>query len=243
MTVVAVVQARTGSTRLPGKVLLDLAGEPMLVRHVERVRRARTVDRVVVATTTEPADDAIVSLCAKWGWECFRGSEMDVLDRYYRTALALRADVVVRVTSDCPLIDPDVADRVVREFLERQPGVDYASNTLPRRTFPRGLDTEVMRFDALQRAWREDANPASREHVTPYIYGSAGRFRLHGVTDADDHSALRWTVDTPEDLALVRRIFDHFGHDRFSWLDALALLAAHADWLQLNQHVQQKAIG
>lgn len=243
MTVVAVVQARTGNTRLPGKVLLDLAGQPMLVRCVERLQRAQTVDRVVVATTTEPADDAIVSLCNARGWKYFRGSEADVLDRYYRTAVAHRADVVVRVTSDCPLIDPEVTDRVVREFLDRQPDVDYASNGLPRRTFPRGLDTEVMRFDALERAWREDTDPASREHVTPYIYRTTGRFRLHGVTNPDDHSAQRWTVDTPEDLAFVRRIFGHFGHDRFSWLEVLALLADHGDWVQFNQHVQQKAIG
>ena len=243
MTVVAVVQARTGSTRLPGKVLLDLAGQPMLARHVERLRRAQSIERVVVATTTQPADDAIVSLCTAHGWEWSRGSETDVLDRYYRTAVAHRADVVVRVTADCPLIDPEVTDRVVGEFLARQPDVDYASNGLPRRTFPRGLDTEVMRFDALERAWREDTDPASREHITPYLYRTPGRFRVHGVTNPDDQSAQRWTVDTPEDLALVRRIFEHFGHDRFSWLEVLALLADHGDWLQLNRHVRQKALG
>jgi spore coat polysaccharide biosynthesis protein SpsF len=242
MKVVAIIQARMGSTRLPGKVLLDLAGEPMLVRDVNRVRRATLLHEVVVATTMESEDDAIVSLCASRGWSCSRGSQDDVLDRYYQTAVAYDADVVVRITSDCPLIDPDVVDLVVREFLKRQPGIDYASNVLPHRTYPRGLDTEVMRFDALERAWREDTNPALREHVTPYIYRNEGRFRMHGVTSSVDHSAMRWTVDTPEDLGLVRHIYDHFGHDRFSWLEVLAVVQRHPEWLDINRHVKQKEV-
>ena len=241
--VIAIIQARVGSTRLPGKVLLDLAGEPMLARVVNRTRRAQTLDEVVVATTVQPADEAIVRLCAERDWPCFRGSEEDVLDRYYQAAVAHQADVVVRITSDCPLIEPEIVDRVVREFLERQPEVDYACNALPRRTFPRGLDTEVMRFDVLEHAWREDNNPAWREHVTPYIQRNPDLFCIHDVINEVDYSSyMRWTVDTSEDLAFVRRIYDHFGHDRFSWQEILAVLERHPEWLEINRHVQQKVV-
>ena len=242
MRIVAVIQARMGSTRLPGKVLMGLAGESMLARVVARSRRATMLHEVVVATTTKPADEAIVELCAARGWPCFRGSEDDVLDRYYRAALAHQADVVVRITSDCPLIEPEIVDRVVWEFLERQPRVDYACNVLPRRTFPRGLATEVMRFDVLERAWREDLNPAWREHVTPYIQRNPDLFRVHGVTNKVDYSHMRWTVDTPEDLAFVRCIYDHFGHDRFSWREVLVVLGQHPEWLEINRQVHQKVV-
>ncbi|MDD1665167.1 MAG: glycosyltransferase family protein, partial [Methanomicrobiales archaeon] len=184
--VAAIIQARTGSTRLPGKVLMDIAGEPMLARVMERAGRAKTLDEILVATTTESADDGIVSLCEEREWECFRGSEADVLDRYYQAAHAYHADHIVRITSDCPLIDPGVVDRVVSEFLERQPGVDYACNFLPRRTYPRGLDTEVMTFHALERSWREDGNPAHREHVTQYILRHPDLFQTHGVVHETD---------------------------------------------------------
>ncbi len=179
MKVVAIIQARMGSTRLPGKVLQDLAGEPMLARVVNRAWQAELLDDVVVATTTQSTDDAIAHLCAEHDWLCFRGSEEDVLDRYYRSALAHQADVIVRITSDCPLIEPEIIDRVAQEFLERQPEIDYAYNGLSRRTFPRGLDTEVMRFDVLKRAWHEDLNSTWREHVTPYIYRNPDLFRIH----------------------------------------------------------------
>ena len=242
MKVVAIIQAHMGSTRLPGKVLKDLAGEPMLARVVDRTRRTQTLDEVVVATTVQPADEAIVHLCAERNWLCFRGSEEDVLDRYYQAAVAHQANVVVRITSDCPLIEPEIVDRVVREFLERQPEVDYACNTLPRRTFPRGLDAEVMRFDVLRQAWREDDNPAWREHVTPYIWRNPDLFRIHGVVNEADYSHMRWTVDTPQDLAFVRCIYDHFGHDHFSWRKVLAVLEEHPEWLEINRHVRQKVV-
>ena len=242
MRVVAIIQARMSSTRLPDKVLLDLAGEPMLARCLNRTSHAQTLDEVVVATTVQPADEAIVHLCAERGWPCFRGSEEDVLDRYYRAAVTHQADVVVRITSDCPLIEPEIVDRVVQEFLDLQPGVDYACNVLPRRTFPRGLDTEVMRFDVLEQACREDDNPAWREHVTPYIQRNPDLFRIHGVMNEVDYSHMRWTVDTPEDLAFVRRIYEHFGHDRFSWREVLAVLEEHPEWLKINQHIQQKVV-
>ncbi len=241
MKVVAVIQARVGSTRLPNKVLLNLAGEPMLARCVSRVSRAPNLDEIVVATTVEQGDEAIVRLCTEFGWPYFRGSEEDVLDRYYRTAIAYNADIVVRVTSDCPLIDPEIIDRLVREFLDRQPDADYACNVLPRRTFPRGLDTEVIRLDVLERAWREDTNPLWREHVTTYIQRDP-RFRIHCVVNEVDLSYMRWTVDTPEDLAFSRCVYEHFGHSRFSWHDVLSALEEHPEWLEINGRIRQKEV-
>lgn len=241
MKVVAIIQARMGSTRLPGKVLLDLSGEPMLVRVVNRCRRATTVDQVIIATTTETRDEAIVDLCDSRGWACFRGSEDDVLDRYFQAARKHHAEVVVRITSDCPLIEPEIIDLTVREFLQ-DGTLDYVSNTLPPRTFPRGLDVEVMTFKALERAWQEDGNPAWREHVTPYIYHHPEEFALRTVTNDHDYSHMRWTVDTPEDLAFARRVYDHFGHDRFSWREVIALLEEHPEWLEINRHIQQKEV-
>lgn len=242
MKTVAIIQARMGSTRLPGKALVDLAGEPMLTRVVHRVQRAGSIHEVMVTTTVHPADDIIAMLCTVNGWSCARGSQDDLLDRTYQAARASQADVVVRITSDCPLIDPEVIDQVVDALLTGQPDVDYASNVQPPRTFPRGLDTEVMRFDALERAWREDSDPAWREHVTPYLYRHPERFRIYGVFNAVDLSHLRWTVDTPEDLELVRRIYSCFSDDAFSWHDVLALLEQHPDWLEINRTVEQKAV-
>jgi spore coat polysaccharide biosynthesis protein SpsF len=230
------------STRLPGKILMDLAGEPILVRCMNRVRRASFVDDVLVATTDGHADDVVATLCAKRNWSCFRGSEDDVLDRYYRAALSCRAEVVVRVTSDCPFIEPEVIDRVLREFHERGPAVDYVSNFIPRRTFPRGLDVETFSFAALERAWNEDKNPAWREHVTEYMLRNPDRFMLRGVLSLDDLSHWRWTVDTPEDLSLARLIYESFRDDRFSWREVLALLADHPDWADINRGIRQKSI-
>jgi spore coat polysaccharide biosynthesis protein SpsF len=230
-----------GSTRLPGKVLRDLSGQPMLARVVERLGRASTLDEVWVATSTLAADDPIVALCAARGWPCFRGSESDVLERYFQTAQAAGADAIVRVTADCPLIDPGVVDEVVRAFLARQPGLDYACNFHPRRTFPRGLDAEILSRQALAICRREATDPATREHVTLYLYQHPERFQIQGIEAAGgDWSGLRWTVDTPEDFALATAIYEHFGHDRFSWREALAAVEAHPEWSALNRHIEQK---
>lgn len=212
----------------------------MLARVVRRAQRAPAPDMVAVATTSNPADDAVHRLCEARGWPCFRGSEEDVLDRYYQAARFFGADAVVRVTSDCPLLDPEVLELTVQAFLQRQPRVEYVSNTWPRRTYPRGLDTEVVAFRALERAWRDDRDPATREHVTPFIYGHPDRFVLHGVTRDRDLSSFRWTVDTPEDLAFVRRVYEHFAGDEFTTADVVALLEKHPDWLDINRHVHQK---
>ncbi|HET9852266.1 MAG TPA: glycosyltransferase family protein [Candidatus Limnocylindrales bacterium] len=237
---VAIVQARMGSTRLPGKVLLPLLGEPILTRVVRRAARAETVDDVVVATSTAGADDLILDLARGEGWSIARGSEVDLLDRYVAAAREHEADVVVRITSDCPLIDPELVDETVRAF--RAGAVDYASNALEPRTWPRGLDVEVMRRDALETAWREDRDPAWREHATPYLYRHPERFRLLRVPAPKDLSGHRWCVDTPEDYELVGRLYGELGTDLFGWRDALAVAEAHPEWAHLNRHVEQKAV-
>jgi spore coat polysaccharide biosynthesis protein SpsF len=239
LKVTAIIQARSGSTRLPGKVLAEIHGHPMLWHVVQRTGAAETVDEVVVATTTEPADDAIAAFCREHGVGCFRGSEEDVLDRYYRAACEHDAEAVVRITSDCPLIDPDIVDRTVRGFLEERP--DYASNCVVR-TYPRGLDTEVMTFGALDRAWREATKPYQRAHVTPYIYESEGRFRILSVTGDKDYSGYRWTVDTPEDLEFVRAVYSHFGNARFLWRDVVRLIEQKPELAEINRSVAQKAL-
>jgi len=234
----AIIQARISSTRLPAKVLLDLAGEPMLARVVERTRRARTIDRVIVATTVESEDEPIVELCRSRGWTVSRGSRDDVLDRYYQAAIGDGADPIVRITSDCPLIDPEIIDTVVKRL---DGTVDYASNINPRRTFPRGLDVEAFTFAALSAAWRDDREATGREHVTPFLYRRPERFRIALVeSDRPDTANHRWSVDTPEDYELMRRIHSHFGRREFNWLDVLNLLDRHPDWCEINRHVAQK---
>lgn len=236
---VAIVQARMGSTRLPGKVLLPLAGRPMLAHVCERVQRAGKVQTVLVATSTAPADDAIEQFCRMGGWGCFRGDELDVLDRFHGAAQMAGAKVIVRITADCPLIDPGVIDRAVAEF--ESSDADYAANTIPIRTFPRGLDVEVFRFTALARAWREAIDPPSREHVTASIYRRPREFRIHGMPHAEDESHHRWTVDTPVDYALMERIYRHFDSNAFTWQEALALVELHPEWREINRHIEQKA--
>lgn len=240
MTTAAIIQARMGSTRLPGKTLMILAGQPVLARVVERVSRAKKVDRVLVATTSSLEDLAIVRLCKERGWGCHRGSENDVLDRYYHASRELRATEIVRITADCPLVDPDLIDQAVGAF--RTHRCDYASNGLEPRTYPRGLDVEVFSSSALTRAWREDTNPAWREHVTPYIYHHPEKFRLLPIAGQADHSQYRWTLDTSEDYELLRRIFDHFDNRLFGWTDVLHLVEEHPDWNRLNRNVRQKVV-
>jgi spore coat polysaccharide biosynthesis protein SpsF len=240
MKTVAIVQARMGSTRLPGKVLLPLLEEPLLVRVMRRAGRSSRVDEVVLATTTRRADDQLVALADRERWPVVRGSEDDLLDRYVQAARAHSADVVVRITSDCPLLDPAVVDATIDAF---GGGTwDYASSALEPRTFPRGLDVEVVAAEALERAWREDPDPASREHATPYIYRHPELFRLLRVPGPDDQSRHRWSVDTPEDYELVRRIYAALGRDDFGWRQALAVVDGHPGWAELNRHVVQKTV-
>jgi len=240
MNIVAIIQARMGSSRLPGKVLKDLGGETVLGRVVRRLRRSRQISNIVVATTTEPRDELIVAECDRLQASYFRGAEQDVLDRYYQAARANAAEAVVRVTSDCPLIDPELVDETAEVF--RDEHADYASNVIPR-TYPRGLDTEVFTFDALDRAWREAREPHQREHVTPYLYEHPQMFKLTSLRGAADYSRYRWTLDTREDLELLRAIYSRFdGRDDFSWQEALRLMEREPELAELNSQILQKSV-
>lgn len=240
MTTVAIIQARMGSSRLPGKVLERFRGKTALDHCVERTRACPAIDDIIIATTTAAADDVIVDTCRARGWRWFRGSENDVLDRYYQAATEVGPAHVVRITSDCPLNDPGViADLVARYTAE---GADYASTSFPRATFPLGISAEIVRFEVLARAWREDQNPAWREHVTPYVYRHPELFRLTGLSCEADYSHHRWTLDTPEDARLIRTIFDHFGDQPFGWRDVLAAAEARPAWQAINAAIVQKKV-
>lgn len=241
--VLIIVQARMGSTRLPGKVMKPLLGKPLLAHLLERLERVSQADQVVVATPEGVAEQFIVDLVERFpSVGLFRGSEHDVLARYHGAAHQFGGEVIVRVTSDCPLIDPNITGRCIEAFLADD--LDYVSTGL-RRTFPRGLDTEVFSLEALGVAFHEAVDPPEREHVTPFLYHRPERFRLFGVTAEEDRSDLRLTVDTPEDFELVRRIYETLYPEQpnFSFEDVLALLDKHPDWADINRHIEQKAYG
>ena len=231
MSNAAIVQARMGSKRLPGKVLSMIQGRTMLERVVERARRAERVSRVVVATSEAPEDDAIASVCRESAIDVFRGSEHDVLARYLGAAQQFDADPIVRLTADCPLLDPVVVDAVVARFAAGD--VDYAANINPP-TFPDGLDTEVFSRNALEQAAREARLRSEREHVTLYIRNHPEIFRIANVCHARDLSAMRWTVDEPADLELVRAVYAEFGNPDFGMEDVLRLLAKQPDLARAN---------
>lgn len=258
--IVAIVQARMGASRLPGKVLLDLGGQSMLRRVVERTRRARLLDSVVVATTSEAQDDPLAELCTARGYLVYRGSMHDVLDRFYHAARTFGAEVVVRITADCPIIDPVLIDETVQTLISCRR--DLVANRLPPpwpRTYPIGLDVEVCTFAAMERAWKEADQPFQREHVLPYLYEgippgalapgkehvaqsvSPRGFRVGLLHHSPDYGSLRWTVDTPEDMNLLRRIYAYFkGRDDFSWQDVLALWQLHPELFAVNADVKHK---
>jgi spore coat polysaccharide biosynthesis protein SpsF len=241
---ISIIQARMTSTRLPGKVLLDIAGKPMLQWVIDRASRASGIDRVVVATTSEPSDDPIAAFCQEHGTPVYRGSLVDVLDRYYQAALAFGAQTVVRLTADCPLVDPGVIDAVIELYRSSQPACDFAANRLPppwKRTYPIGLDVEVCSLAALRRAWLEGQAPRHREHVMPYLYEEPGRFAVRVLDHTPDYGHLRWTVDTPRDLDLVREIVGRFGgRDDFSWLEVIELFQREPELEQINAQVAAK---
>ncbi len=229
-----------GSTRLPGKVLFDLGGETVLARVVHRLNRSALIHEVVVATTAADSDQAIVEESARLGVAHFRGPEQDVLDRYYGAARVAQADVIVRITSDCPLIDPKVVDLTIRAFVAQ--GADYASSSL-ERTYPRGLDTEVFTFAALERASSMADQPHEREHVTPFFYEHPGMFKIVSVKGETDYSRYRWALDTPEDLRLIRTIYSRVANrDTFAWTEIIKIMENEPDLAKMNAHIVQKPV-
>lgn len=259
--VIAIIQGRMSSSRLPGKILADIGGQPMLSRVYIRTARAQTLDDVIFATTTDASDDPVAEYCDFSGIPFTRGSLFDVLDRYYRTALHAKADVVLRITADCPVIDPELIDNVVRAVTSEQSPVDFAANRLPppwTRTYPIGLDVEACTFKALKKAWKEAKEPHHREHVMPYFYdgvklitdnrllhtGTSPRgyniALLHHTTDFGEY---RWTVDTPEDLEFMRQVYARFdGRDDFTWKEVLDLVHDNPGLMKINSGVTHKTL-
>ena len=239
MKTLVVVQARCGSSRLPGKVLLPLGGRTMLERMLERLAQARVPDALVVATTTDSDDDAVALASEAAGVECFRGHPTDLLDRHHAAAERAGADLVVKIPSDCPLIDPAVVDRVVTAHVERAGGVDYTSNLHPE-SYPDGSDVEVMAFDVLHAAWRDAKKPYEREHTTPYFWDQPERFRLQNVaweTGRDVSRTHRVVVDYAEDYAAVRAVFDALWsatRPAFSVADVVSFLDERPDVQAIN---------
>lgn len=238
MSVCAILQARVSSNRLPGKVLLPIVGKPMLQLELERVARAKRIDRIVVATSTDASDDEIQCLCDGIGIPCFRGSLDDVLDRFYRAALEAKPDYVLRLTGDCPLMDPEMIDEIIDYCLVG--GYDYVCNTV-KPTFPDGLDAWVCRFGALEKTWQEAKMPSEREHVVTYIKSNPDRFKIGSFEGSADLSRLRWTVDEKEDLELVSRIYEALypQNPAFKTSDVLALLEEYPELKTLNTHYER----
>lgn len=236
---VCIVQARMGSSRLPGKVLTDVAGSPLIDRVLCRLKQARCLNQIVVATSDLPQDRVLIEHCQARGIDCFAGSHDDVLDRFMRAAETFSADVILRITADCPLIDPTVVDKTTAMLLA-DANFDCTCNFFPRRTFPRGLDCEAITRATLEQVATTEQAPRFREHVTLAIYENSDRFRIGSVTSPQDYSALRWTVDEPADLSLVREIYAAFGSRPFTWFDCLRAYRQHPQWRGLNAQVEQK---
>jgi spore coat polysaccharide biosynthesis protein SpsF (cytidylyltransferase family) len=236
--ILGILQARTSSSRLPSKVMLDMAGAPMLARQIERLGRAKRMDRLVLATSDRPEDDCVAELAQSAGIGSHRGSLDDVLDRFYRAAEPYSPEWIVRVTGDCPLADWDVIDRCIEFTIEG--GYDYGANTL-KPTWPDGLDVEVCTFRALEAAWHEADNQFQREHVTPFINRQPERFRLGSFENEVDLSAFRWTVDEPSDYEFVRRVYEALypANPAFTTADILAFLTANPELMELNAGIER----
>ena len=239
--VIAIIQARLGSTRLPGKVLKKILGKPMLERMIERLKRSKTIDKIVIATTDNPEDKKVADLAKKIGIDYYQGSENDVLDRYYRAAKKFKTgDIIVRLTGDCPLMDSRVVDQVVNFYKKNKKKFDYVSNVRPP-TFPDGMDMEVFSFESLERAWQNAELQSEREHVTAYIYKHPEIFRIGNLHYKKDFSNLRLTVDNKEDLMLVRKIFQilYKKNNNFTLEDILELSENQPAIFLINRHIQR----
>ena len=230
-----ILQARMGSTRLPGKTLKTICDKSILEHVIERLKHSKTVDEIIVATTTSNSDDNIETVCIENGVKCFRGSENDVLSRYYHAAKENDVELVIRITADCPLIDPTIIDKLVNVY--RKNGYDYISNVHPP-TYPDGLDVEVFSFSALEEAFNEANLLSEREHVTPYIWKNKNKFKMKNIINDVDLSEYRWTVDREEDFLFIQKIYEHLYKkcNVFSTDDVLNLLNNHPKWLDINKN-------
>lgn len=238
-----IIQTRMGSTRLPGKVMLDICGKPVIQHVIERICQSEELDEVIIATTNLGQDDVIVKVAQKLNVRCFCGSEDDVLSRYYFAAKENNLDIVVRVTSDCPLIDPFVTGDIVRFYKDNNYDiVTNASADLSKRTYPRGLDTEVFSFETLENAFNNARRKYQREHVTPYIYESSKS--VYCYKNNRDHSNYRWTLDTEEDFRLIKTVYGYLysGVHDFYYQDILNLFEKHPEIASINECVEQKKI-
>lgn len=239
---VALVQARMGSSRLPGKVLLDVGGRPLLEWVLLRLARANRVDRIIVVTTITPSDDVLCQWLSRNGWAFYRGAELDLLDRYYQAAFAVGAKNVVRITSDCPLIDAELVNEVIESREANQ--ADYASNFVQKH-LPLGLSAEVCTFSALRQAWAESTESYERTHVTPYLYLHPDRFRIQSVVGAgEDLSGLRWTVDMPQDIEMMRALYADLGERllEMNWHQVLGVIREKPHISKINEAVRQKTL-
>ncbi|OMC89147.1 acylneuraminate cytidylyltransferase [Viridibacillus sp. FSL H7-0596] len=243
MTVLAIIQARMGSTRLPGKILKQVNGKALLAYQLERVGKSKFIDQIVIATTIDQKDDQIVEFCIQYGVDYYRGSENDVLARYYEAAEQFDGDIIVRLTSDCPIIDPVVIDETINYYIDHSSEFDYVSNTI-ERTYPRGLDTEVFSRDALEKSNEKAKLERDREHVTAFMYSNPQIFRIGSISNTQNLENHRWTVDTAEDFQLVDLILSNLysKNQLFYMSDVIELLDKHPDWVQLNSHIEQKKL-
>jgi spore coat polysaccharide biosynthesis protein SpsF len=240
LKVVAIIQARMSSTRLPGKVLKKVNNETLLEHMLKRVKKSTKIDEIIVATTILESDDRIVDLCSKIGIKTYRGSEENVLSRYYEAAIANHADIIVRLTSDCPLMDPFVIDKCIELYQKDQ--CDYVSNSL-ERSYPRGMDVEVFSFKSLETAYLNAKEMLELEHVTPYIYLNSSLFQLKHLTYSSNNSQYRLTVDTEEDLELVSWVINSFGDSNYTLEEILHLLKSNPEKALINAHIEQKKLG
>ena len=236
--IICIIQARFNSTRLPGKVLLDLEGKTVLERVVERAGRSILIDEIIVATTIREEDSEIARLCSIKGIGIYRGSEEDVLDRYYQAAKLMDAYHVVRITADCPLIDPKIIDRVIKTHLESN--ADYTSNIL-KETFPDGQDVEIFTIRTLKKAWEDAKLSSQREHVTPFIRNNAKLFKLVNVENEENLSRQRWTLDEKRDYEMIKSIYEYFGKKKidFGMMDILTFIREHPELEAINAGIKR----
>jgi len=234
--ITAIIQARVGSSRLPGKTMKDILGKPMLWHMIKRLEKSKFIQKIVIATTDKESDKAILKLARELGIDSYAGSEEDVLDRYYQAATKFGVDIIARITADCPLMDPHVVDRVIQRYLTGD--CDYAANTL-KLTYPDGLDVEVFSYMALEKAWKEARWASEREHVTPYIRKNPDKFRLANVENEVNLSHLRWTVDEAKDLEFVRQVYGQlYKEDEIFYMeDVLNLLGKHPELMEINKGI------